>query len=241
VVARRQVCAAACSTHECYRGNGTVAGCTVFHHPQLAAEAHRCKLCLDCLRSCPHASTGLVLRPPLASAWRLGASQGSIAPFALALTGLAPLFLAASTGGRLGEPALLAAAAVAVVAAAAVATSLLPTLIGPPHPDRRAIVDRLATGLAIIAWGPLMALQIHHLDWCSTVRIHAATPLGSLQLAAAPLVEAGMIVVAAILGAIVLWRTTVTAAHDRHPIRPVAVTVCAVIGLAVTVISLILI
>jgi transcriptional regulator with AAA-type ATPase domain len=241
VVARRQVCAAACSTHECYRGNGEVAGCTVFHHPQHAAEAHRCKLCLDCLRSCPHASTGLVLRPPLASAWRLGAIQGSIAPFALALTGLAPLFLAASTGGPLSEPGLLAAAAVAVVSLAAVVMWRLPSLLGPPHPDRRAIVDRLATGLAIIAWGPLMALQVRHLEWTATIRLHAATPIGSLDLAAAPLVEAGVIVVAATLGAIVLWRTVCTAARDRHSIRSAAVMACTVIALAVTVISLLLI
>lgn len=241
VVARRQVCAAACSTHECYRGDGKVAGCTVFHHPQLAAEAHRCKLCLDCLRSCPHASTGLVLRPPLASAWRLGASQGSIAPFALGLTGLAPLFLAASTGGPLSEPGVLAAAALVVVSVAAIVTWQLPALIGPPHPDRRAIVDRLTTGLAVIAWGPLMALQVHHLEWTTTIRLRATTPIGSVDLAAAPLVEASVIVVAAILGAIVLWRTVATASRDRRPIGSAAVMACAVIGFAVTVISLLLI
>lgn len=238
VTARGQICSAACTTHECFRGNGQLPGCTVHHHPQLALEAHRCKLCLDCLRSCPHGSTGLVLRPPLAAAWRLGASQGSMAIFAVALAGLAPLFLIASSGGRLAHPLALAGAAAVVLAVTATAAWRLPALVGPAHPERRAIVDRLATSLAIVAWGPLMALQIHHLEWTSSVRLLAATTSGGLELALAPVTEAGFILLGAALGALVLWRTAAAAARAGCPVSPAALVTVAGCGAAVVVLSL---
>ena len=73
LTAQRSFCASSCQTHECYTGSASIPGCTVFHHPIESKKAHHCKLCLDCLHSCPHGSSRLQLRPPLAAIWRLDA------------------------------------------------------------------------------------------------------------------------------------------------------------------------
>ena len=65
LIAKRSVCASSCQTHECYKGSATIPGCTVFHHPIETAQAHHCKLCMDCLHSCPHGSVRVQARAPL--------------------------------------------------------------------------------------------------------------------------------------------------------------------------------
>jgi CRP-like cAMP-binding protein len=101
VAARRSICASTCTTHDCYKGSSNEPGCPVFHHPQLVSEGHHCKMCLTCLRSCPHGATGLYLRPRLRSAWRLTGSESYVVPLALTLLLLAPVLVAAHGSGRL--------------------------------------------------------------------------------------------------------------------------------------------
>ena len=85
-------------THSCYKGQNPIPGCTVFHHPLNSAESHHCKLCLDCLKSCPKDSARLYVRPPLVGVWKLGSASGALAPFAVSLWILSLVFLAAETG-----------------------------------------------------------------------------------------------------------------------------------------------
>jgi CRP-like cAMP-binding protein/polyferredoxin len=89
MVAKSRVCASTCTTHACYRGTPEVPGCTVFHHPLEGKQAYRCKLCLDCLRSCPHHSANLQLRPPLLAMWRLDSSAADLSLFAVSVSLLA--------------------------------------------------------------------------------------------------------------------------------------------------------
>ncbi|MDX2437815.1 MAG: sigma 54-interacting transcriptional regulator, partial [Acidobacteriota bacterium] len=71
LTAKQRVCASTCTTHSCYKGTPEVSGCTVFHHPLEGKQAYRCKLCLDCLQTCPHHSAQVQIRAPLIAVWRL--------------------------------------------------------------------------------------------------------------------------------------------------------------------------
>ena len=79
------VCASQCTTHDCFKGSSTEPGCPVFHHPLYARDAHLCKLCFTCLRSCPHQSARLYLHTPLQNLWRIGELGKALVPFALAV------------------------------------------------------------------------------------------------------------------------------------------------------------
>ena len=103
VTAKQRVCASTCTTHSCYKGTPEIPGCTVFHHPLEGKESYRCKLCLDCLKSCPHHSAQLQIRAPLIAVWRLDASATDLAMFSSAVTLLA-LGLVASTPFRGPRP-----------------------------------------------------------------------------------------------------------------------------------------
>ena len=163
--ARPGVCTSSCSSHSCYKGDGEVPGCTVFHHPLNAAESHHCKLCLDCLKSCPNDSAKLFLRPPIAGIWKLGSTSGAIAPFATAVFFLAPVFLAAQTTRR-GFSAfeLLALGAVACLLGILLSKHLSSLLIrhssSPEEPPDTGVGVQVAFSLVILGWGPLMAYQL---------------------------------------------------------------------------------
>jgi len=177
--ARHGVCTSACTSHSCYKGKDDIPGCTVFHHPANSAESHHCKLCLDCLKSCPNDSAKLFLRPPLVGVWKLGSSSGTLAPFAVSLWILSLVFLAAQTGVcRAGTLRLTMACLAAFVAGIALSRSL-PALLsrgkGPePPPDARA-ANQVAFALAVLGWGPLMAYQIGNIPALSTLTLEPAT------------------------------------------------------------------
>jgi polyferredoxin len=164
--ARPGLCTSSCTTHDCFKGAPPIPGCTVFHHPLDAAESHQCKLCLDCLKSCPHGSTGLFLRPPLSGVWRLGAAGAALAPFAVAVFLLAPVFLAARNDPGLDRPLPLLAAGAGAIGAAALLWWALPRLLGAARGRRpeaaadAAVPARVAFGLLVLGWGPLMAYQV---------------------------------------------------------------------------------
>jgi len=209
VAANRRVCSSRCSSHECYRGAGDIPGCTVFHHPQLASQAHNCKLCLDCLHTCPHGATSLSLRIPLGGAFRLASADTYLVPFALAVLLLSPVFLAFQSG-RLGEGAgwLTAACAVAVTAAAVLARLLPRLLHGRSDADSPAVLQA-ALGLAVLGWGPLMAFELGHVPALAELRLVPAP--GSWWTGVIPggiglltLLQAGAVLSTGIAAAIVL-------------------------------------
>ncbi len=89
LTAKQRVCASTCTTHSCYKGTPEISGCTVFHHPLEGKQAYRCKLCLDCLKSCPHHSANVQIRAPLIAMWRLDSTAADLAMFASAVSILA--------------------------------------------------------------------------------------------------------------------------------------------------------
>ena len=158
IVAKSRVCASTCTTHACYRGTEDVPGCTVFHHPLEGKQAYRCKLCLDCLRSCPHNSANLQLRPPLMALWRLDSSAIDLSLFAITVTLLALGLVAARTFEALADPLRFTALFILIIVAG---VALHSAVIALAKTERRvAIMIRLALSLMILGWAALMTSQL---------------------------------------------------------------------------------
>jgi DNA-binding NtrC family response regulator len=173
------VCATMCTTHQCFKGSGAVPGCPVFHHPLYASEAHACKQCYQCLRTCPHGSARLWLRLPLQSVWAQADVGAALVPFALFLFFFAPAMLAsqgttwaATLGGFTGT-------ALAALAATLLAAPRLPHLFAAGDDPEPALASRVAFTLLVLAWGPAMAFQLGHVGALATLHLYVE-PAGLL-------------------------------------------------------------
>jgi transcriptional regulator with AAA-type ATPase domain len=158
IVAKSRVCASTCTTHSCYRGTDEIPGCTVFHHPLEGKQSYRCKLCLDCLQSCPHHSANLQLRPPLMALWRLDSSAVDLSLFAVAVTLLALGFVAARTFDVLASPFRFTLLCVLAIVAGIALHKVVMTLAVTER--RMAIMIRIALTLMILGWAALMTSQL---------------------------------------------------------------------------------
>ena len=87
----RNTCTTICTTHDCYRGSGKAGPCPMFLHLQFLSDNRDCKVCLNCIKSCPHNATRLNLRIPGAEISSL--RQPSLAEALLSIT-LSGLLLA---------------------------------------------------------------------------------------------------------------------------------------------------
>ena len=160
VRANPSVCSTCCTTHECHKGSATHEGCPVFHHPLYARNGQVCKLCFNCLKSCPHDSAKLYLHPPLLRLWRQADLGGALALFALVVFFISPLMLAAQTVGWIGDPrAFTLATAVAVGLAFAFHAYLPQKLFRQSDPDPTA-ASRVAFALLLLAWGPATSFHL---------------------------------------------------------------------------------
>jgi hypothetical protein len=224
VAARPSICASTCTTHDCYKGNEREPGCPVYHHPQLVNEAHHCKMCLTCLSSCPHGSTGLFLRPRLRSAWRLTSAESYVVPLALTVFFLAPVLVMAQRGGLLAQPLWLTlSCGTSLVAAAVLAEILTPLLKG--HMGRRnSVTARVSCALLVLGWGPLMAYQMGHIPLLNSLTLVAEQ--GSLwdrwpgpEVIAVTVVRVAFVIFAAILSATILWNARGHAVHSGERIN----------------------
>jgi len=216
VSARPGLCSSSCTTHNCYKGSSSTAGCSVFHHPLNTAESHQCKLCFDCFKTCPHESTRILLRPPVVGLWRLSAASAGLAPFAVAVFMLTLVLLAAKSYPRLAEPTVLAVAGFGAIGAGALLYRYLPTLLLPAsHNDVESqaypgVAVQVAFALLVLGWGPLMAYQIANIPTIASLRFGASSgsfwaqvlPAGGLSLEV--LVQSLLIVFAAGLAVVAL-------------------------------------
>jgi CRP-like cAMP-binding protein/polyferredoxin len=218
MAADRKRCASTCTTHECYKGTAETEGCPVFHHPLMTSEAHHCKLCGDCLTNCPHESTGPYLRPPLKGTWRLGGSGSFPVAFAYVMLLATPLFLAARNGGLLADPLVLSTASLVVLLLGFVAAGVMPRLFDRKQEADRDVRFRVAAVLAVLAWGPLMADQFANIPLLSSFQLTTAG--ASSHLALLTVAQVGVILAAAALAAIALWRVLVRSRKEGHEIAP---------------------
>jgi len=156
--AHPQVCASSCSTHACFKGAAPIPGCTVFHHPIDNRQSYRCKLCLDCLRSCPHGSARLEVRPPLASIWRLDEHGSDLATFALPVSLLALVLLASRAWSGLASPLVFTGLTLGAVVIGLGLDRLL-RWVGS-NQEASASVVQLSVTAMLLGWSALMASQL---------------------------------------------------------------------------------
>lgn len=222
VAADRNLCASTCTTHACYQGMDNVPGCTVFRHPMNISEAHNCKLCGDCLRSCPHESTGLFLRAPGQGALHLGGSGRYPSAFAVTLLMLAPLFLAAETTDVMKQPAVLTASGIGAIVIGLLLGWRLPHWLGEQG-ENPAAAQRVAAALAVLAWGPLMATQFRNIPILEDLYVRSesgASWLGPLTEGVTFLILAsvGVVLFAGAVSAVILWLTRKRCSAELRPI-----------------------
>ena len=165
------VCSTKCTTHDCNKGSDEYAGCPVFHHPLFARNAHICKLCFNCLKSCPHGSARLYLRPPLARVWQQLDISESLCFFGLVLFFIAPFMLASERIPLFMGPTAYTVAAIGSLSLAAICRYTLPTLLFGDDDQKLLDTTRLILVLLLAAWGPFAAFHFAHLGGLDTFYI----------------------------------------------------------------------
>lgn len=175
VRANPSVCATQCTTHECYHGSKTIEGCPVFHHPLYATQNQDCKMCFNCIHSCPHQSSKLYLRTPLQGIWRGGNFSTDTNPFTYSIFLFSLVMLSAKNSFEIALAALTAWAGGIGIAA------LLKSLLKNESEQDPALVTRIGFALMVLCWGPLLAYELQNIPYLEALQIHVrpSTPLES--------------------------------------------------------------
>jgi polyferredoxin len=79
------ICVNKCTTDDCYHGTEDKQGCPMFQHLMFVDNNQTCKLCLRCIRLCPHQSVSLNLRPPGREIWASNQVRPGMAIFVCTL------------------------------------------------------------------------------------------------------------------------------------------------------------
>ena len=237
VKATKEVCGGSCTGHECYRGSDRVQGCPMFSHALFLTSGQHCKLCMECLRSCPSHSPRLVLQPPLRDIYCCNLVSAEMAPVAV-VVGLMTLLLANSgaTGSDPG-PGLwwFTGGCLAVVAAGLALTRLF-----RQREQRGSSQDVSWTARAIYAYAPaaaalLLAFHLRALPWLTQTELQVVTPgRHALSVSLLHLVEWAVAAAAALMTAWALWplcRRRFAPAVSQGLVAWASLTVLAVIGL----------
>jgi transcriptional regulator with AAA-type ATPase domain len=246
VAARRSVCASSCTTHDCFKGNDRVSGCTVYHHPQQANESHRCKICLDCLAACPNDSVSLYLRPPLQGAWKLDDSATRLIPFATGVLVLTVAMLAIQQIGWLQQPLVLTVVAVSGLLAGILLGAILTMVTGANHdPATAAAAPRLAIALMVLGWGVLMAYQLAYLPGLAALSLTVAPGFwGERWLPSTiPLLSIGrltLVIGAGVAAVLILIGTRWQTRTEGGSVRPLGWLLIAVVAVNIMVVAVVL-
>jgi len=211
VRANPSVCATQCTTHECFKGDDSTPGCSVFHHPMYASDEQFCKMCLKCLSSCPHGSARLYLRPPLRGIWRIGSLSESLAPFALVVFFLAGVMLASHKSAWIASPIWYTCAVLAATGAGVALHRLLRRLFGG---DIGAVTS-LAFAMLVLAAGPLMAFHLQNIPSLAAIQVSAPAEAfgvqgpGFMGVGLLGVLQFSAVLVSALFAAIAMWRIRV--------------------------------
>lgn len=92
--ARKEVCQGVCIGNECFKGSDQANACPMFNHLMFLGNGQHCKLCLECIRSCPSQSARLVFQLPLRDIWQ-SSLMGMDAAAMVPMLGIVALVLAA--------------------------------------------------------------------------------------------------------------------------------------------------
>jgi len=222
VRANPNVCATQCKTHECYKGGEAARGCPVFHHPMYARDGHHCKLCLSCLRGCPHGSARLYVRPPLQGIWRVGNFGEATVPFVSVVPFLILVMLASHGAGWAESPWLYTAVLFLAAGIGVAFYGALRRLLGGQRGvDPAAALPVMLTLLALAA-GPLIAFHLENIPGLDMLRVQASSGTGQPAgggIALLMVLQFGAVSLSAVLAALALWRIRVRLA-DCDPELP---------------------
>nr|RNJ70123.1 MAG: 4Fe-4S binding protein [Leptolyngbya sp. IPPAS B-1204] len=131
--AQQGICAATCTTYQCYKGGPekgegmATDGCPLYSHPAQLQDNRDCVLCMTCLKACPHRSVELNLRPPGIELWTTHTATAHEVALLLLLFGAVFLHRLPEIGQRLGRN--LSLDAVGVHAGVSVGALLIPALV----------------------------------------------------------------------------------------------------------------
>ncbi len=211
VRANPDVCATFCNTHECHKGSEKHDACPVFHHPLYARDGQVCKLCFNCLKSCPHGSVKLYLRPPLIRIWSQADIGGTLSFFAVIVFFIAPIMLASHKVIWISGTTGFTVSTAVAVALAIVLRFFLPRLLCTDPDPEPAVVARVAFALLVLAWGPVAAFHLANSSALTGLNLSAGTgsfwehlfPQGQIQLVL--LLQLGAVMISGGFAGISLW------------------------------------
>jgi len=180
VRAQKEVCAASCTGHECYKGSAAAPGCPMFSHALFLSSGQHCKLCMQCLRSCPSHSPRLVLQLPLCDIWRSDMLNVEMAPLTVAVALMALLMAAGHAWHRAGTPHDWWVTGVSL-GAVAIGWVFWRALVGRRGSERGGSVTwsaRVMFAYAPLVGGLLFACHLGAIGWLGAVMLTAAAPGG---------------------------------------------------------------
>jgi len=210
VKANPEVCSSKCKTHECYKGSETQDGCPVFHHPLYAKEAHNCKLCFNCIKSCPHSSTKFSLQFPLIKIWKQKELPDTLKIFTLTVFFFAPLLILSKSFDEILFSTYFMIAATAAFVLAYCSSWVLSKYESTEIGVKGFLATRVTLALMIIAWGPLAAFQFAHVPLLNSLLIQSGTSSGldiaylSEGISIMKILQSATIIFAAIFGWIII-------------------------------------
>jgi transcriptional regulator with AAA-type ATPase domain/NAD-dependent dihydropyrimidine dehydrogenase PreA subunit len=106
--AQQGICAATCTTYQCYKGGPQkgegmeTGGCPLYSHPAQLQDNRDCVLCMTCLKACPHRSVEVNLRPPGIELWTTHTPSAHEVALLFLLLGAVPLHRLPESLARLG-------------------------------------------------------------------------------------------------------------------------------------------
>ncbi len=208
--ANPDVCSSQCKTHECFKGTGTFSGCPVFHHPLFIREAHFCKMCLECMRACPHQSPKPYVRPPLQGVWRVDDLSPALVTFAVVVFFQGLVTLAAPRLGWTQSLAGYTALSLMAFTAAVWLGAVLPGFL--TRESNMTVASRIAFGMLMLGWGPFTAFHIEHIPGLDLLRLYfvehvnVLDPTVQFDISLLTILQTCIISIVALFAAITMWR-----------------------------------
>jgi hypothetical protein len=192
VRANPNVCATCCTTHECHKGSANRAGCPVFHHPLYSRDGQFCKLCFNCLKSCPHGSARMYLRFPFQRIWRQGEVGGTFSLFACTVFYISLAMLASRTLPWISTMEGFTVAILACIGLGMATRYWTHRLLSANTDAAPDLSVRVALVLLIMAWGPMAAFHAMNAPFLNLLSVGAAEgawfagflPMGGVPLLA---------------------------------------------------------
>ena len=210
--ANRDVCASQCTGHECYKGTETGSGCPMFHHALFVDDSHHCKLCMECLRTCPHRSVRIFLQAPVRGLWAGARISPLTAAFSVTFAGAA-LILALSRWSGAPDIALrtgweFSSGALGALGLGLLTLAALTRIAEGPQSLQAYPWTRLCLTFAPLAWAVLLC---YHLGASATLRnaivgIGPALSAPAMQASVLAILQFAVVAVGTAMTAVAFWR-----------------------------------